>query len=58
MLTEEEVKNYLAELKEHAESGDPECSHYDADRILCDIVSKLGYKEIVDIWEKVPKWYA
>jgi hypothetical protein len=57
MLTKEELENYLAELKRYAESGDPECAHGGADGVLCEIVSKLGYQEIVDAWEEVPKYY-
>lgn len=58
MLTKEELENYLAKLKEYAESDDPEDAHCGADRVLCEIVSKLGYQEIINAWKEVPKWYA
>jgi hypothetical protein len=29
-----------------------------ADDILCNLLVSLGYKEVVDAWEEVPKWYA
>lgn len=37
---------------------DFEYAHLDADDILCDFLLILGYKEIVDDYRKVGKWYA
>ena len=37
---------------------DQEGAHIDADVILCDLLTELGYGEVVEAWEKVPKWYA
>lgn len=37
---------------------DIELEHCDADQVLCDLLSALGYQDVVDAWEKVEKWYA
>lgn len=38
--------------------GDPEYAHGDADRALRDFLLALGYDDIVDLYDAVPKWYA
>lgn len=48
----------IAELKKCQEPGDTEASHYDADQVLCDFLSSLGYTDVVAEWGKVDKWYA
>lgn len=50
--------SYLERLKELQESGDEEYAHGEADDILCDILKYLGFEEIVEAYDKVPKWYA
>ena len=37
---------------------DVEAAHSDADDILCFLLRSIGYAEVVEEWEKVPKWYA
>lgn len=53
-MTKEEV---IARLKA-LHNGDPEESHTEGDRILCDLLVSLGYKEVVEEWKKIDKWYA
>jgi hypothetical protein len=48
----------IKELKDQQANGDTEMAHGEADRILCDLLTALGYKDVVDEWEKVGKWYA
>ena len=48
-----QMKNITKEV-----DGDEEDWHGRADRILCDFLSFLGYKELVDAFKEVPKWYA
>ena len=50
--------SYLERLKELEHSGDPEYAHGEADDVLCDILKYLGFEEIVEAYDKVPKWYA
>lgn len=33
-------------------------AHMMADELMCDILFELGYGEGVDIFKKIPKWYA
>lgn len=39
-------------------SGMLEEDHIEADKILCDLLVALGYQEVVNEFENVPKWYA
>lgn len=48
----------IAELKNCQEPGDTEAAHSVADEILCKLLRSLGYRDVVDEWEKVEKWYA
>lgn len=41
-----------------ADCGDTEIAHSDADDILCDLLSLLGYNEVVEEYNKIGKWYA
>lgn len=48
----------LIMLKEQQSNGDTEMAHSNADDILCDFLIYLGYKDVVDEYRKVSKWYA
>jgi hypothetical protein len=37
---------------------DEEGNHIVADAILCEILETLGFKELVELYEKIDKWYA
>lgn len=54
-MTREEA---IAKLKDLQKSGDTEAAHGDADQIICDLLSELGYQDVVEQWDKVDKWYA
>ena len=69
MITIETPKTFaremarLADMLDHREdfSGwyiDEETTHIMVDELMCDILRELGYGEGVDIFEKMPKWYA
>ena len=53
-FSDEVVKRLQAEV----ENGDTECAHVNADDILCELLEKLGYKEVVEKYNEVSKWYA
>ena len=38
--------------------GDTESSHIVADHLLCELLVKLGYVEVVDRFKALKKWYA
>ena len=37
---------------------DTEMDHIEADDLLCEALNLLGQKEIVDIFQKIGKWYS
>ena len=55
---EDIIKEAVEKMKECVNNSDTELAHLDADNILCDVLTQLGYKELVDLYEKVHKWYA
>lgn len=52
--TIERLKELVIESKEGAQEG----AHVEADYILREMLIKLGYKDIVDIYNKIDKWYS
>lgn len=58
MVTEEYINEIKADLIRYADDKDVEMSHIYADAALCDLLEKLGYKEIVDLYNDIGKWYA
>lgn len=49
----------IRKLRECQELGeyDAEMAHIDADLVLCDLLSVLGYTDVVSEYEKVDKYY-
>ena len=41
-----------------AKHSDIEVDHGDADELLCNFLCTIGYKELVDEYNGVYKWYA
>ena len=56
-MTEEDIQEYVDRLKECKEY-DAESGHMEADKILIDFISNLGYESIVEAWNEVEKWYS
>jgi hypothetical protein len=56
-VTQTEAIRELNELAATGE-GDIEAAHGNADGILCELLTELGYADVVEAWNKVPKWYA
>jgi len=48
----------LEELLEIAKSDDREIAHIDADGVLCQLLTTLGCKDVVDAYHNISKWYA
>jgi hypothetical protein len=58
-MTPEEAKEAMKRiLKLQEDEGDTESFHFEADLLLCDILKDLGYSETVELFKKLPKWYA
>ena len=45
-------------LRREADNNDREVAHINADKILCDLLEKLGYTDVVEAFKKVKKWYS
>lgn len=37
---------------------DPESTHSDADELLCEVLTNLGYGETVDAFLAMKRWYS
>lgn len=57
-ISKEQLEKYQERLDEIALWGDSEEGHWEADQILCDILTELGYDKIVASYQQVGKWYA
>jgi len=57
-VNEDLKKEYIEALKEYQVEGDVENDHLEADNLLCELLTRLGYSDVVKEWEKVYKWYA
>ena len=56
-----ELKQKYTEMMENIEKYDDfdkESAHIEGDAILCILLRELGYEEVVEAWERIPKWYA
>ena len=49
---------YLPRMRELIDSDDTEMAHSEADDILIDILKELGFTKLIELYEKVGKWYA
>lgn len=45
-------------MKKAMENDDQETAHVQADNALCGLLLHLGYDDIVDNFNEMPKWYA
>jgi hypothetical protein len=48
----------LLERLKWLDGEDVESGHREADDILLEILSHIGFREAVDLWKEIPKWYA
>ena len=65
MITDEEKKQILDdaitrmnELKRESLEEDTEGAHVAADALLCEVLNKLGFKELTKIFWETERWYA
>lgn len=52
------IEQYKERMKELIQEGDAEKAHKAADILLCELLTELGYRGFVDIYNEVTKWYA
>ena len=48
----------LIKLRKLQKNKDIESAHCDADHVLCDLLETLGFKDVVQEYHKVKKWYS
>lgn len=48
----------FAKLKALQSARDTEMTHMDADEVLCDLLTALGYADVVAEFDLVDKWYT
>lgn len=53
-----DCEDYFVELLKNAATEDTEGGHIHADEILCDLLEAIGYKKVVEEYNKINKWYA
>lgn len=57
-MNKQELIRRAVERLSDVKDFDTERAHSEADETLCDVLTSLGYEEIVEAWRKVDKWYA
>lgn len=48
-------EEYIKKLNEWI-GADEELGHIMADSLICDLLMKLGYKKVIEEYEKIDKW--
>ncbi len=49
----------IAKLMKEKKSYDSAQAHWEADQVLCKLLTSLGYSDVVKAWDAItPKWYA
>jgi hypothetical protein len=48
----------MERLKALLDDDDTEGAHAAADAVLCELLTALGYEQVVEAWNKINKWYA
>jgi len=58
-MTPEEFKSLMEaiKLKEETEH-DTEDTHWEADELMCEVLTQLGYGEGISVFKDMKKWYA
>ena len=57
-MANETYRAFCDRMQQLSEYADIEAAHSKADDILCEVLDKLGYTEIVELYNGIEKWYA
>ena len=57
-MNKEIQKKFIKKMQLCETHGDAEVAHSEADDLLCKLLVKLGYHDIIVEYEKIQKWYA
>lgn len=49
---------FIQKMQLCVDNDDTEDAHSDADNLLCELLEKLGYAQLVEKYREVAKWYA
>ena len=52
------LKTYIKKMENAIDNDFFDDGHFQCDCVLCDLLEKLGYGKIVEIYDKQEKWYA
>lgn len=58
LITELIDIQWAEKIRKECMNDDPEKDHYNADQILLDFLSDLGFENVVEAFKEVPKYYA
>ena len=58
MDSHEQLLKEYTEKMANVPSGDTEEDHMNADDLLCELLEKLGYSEVIERYRLIRKWYA
>lgn len=58
MTTEELKERAIQKLKNVQSWNDIESAHGAADNVLCDLLENLGFKDVIEEYNKINKYYA
>jgi len=56
-MTPKEFADRMREIAKYADD-DTEAAHGNADDLMCQLLTTLGYHEGVQIFVEMPRWYA
>ena len=57
-LKEEFLEKFRILVKKHQTNPNEEDDHIEADNLLCILLGRLGFDEIVSLYDEIDKWYA
>jgi len=57
-MTREEAIKRLEEIAKGIPGYDIERDHIEADSVLCDLLTSLGYEDVVEKYDAIEKYYA
>ena len=58
-LFEADLKKIIEKVNDQESDYDAESAHWDADQCMLDFITAMyGLRNIKELWEKIPKWYA
>lgn len=52
------AKGFANRMRRLSEMDNPEIAHFEADILMCKLLTELGYDEGVKIFKNMFKWYA